>query len=133
MLSIVPATLEHAKILFEWRNDPLTRAMSRNHAPVKWSEHLAWLTARLDRLEPHLYIAKFKDHPIGTFRIDGDEISYTVAPDARNQGLGFAMLCKAREMFGPLRAEIYVRNIASIRIAERAGMHVRVIIPAIKH
>lgn len=101
--------------------------MSRNPEPVEWDSHVAWLAARLAKPTPDLYVAEFMGHAIGTFRIDGNEISYTVAPDARGQGLGLAMLRAVRERFGALRAEIYERNVASIKIAERAGLAVHLL------
>jgi len=119
-----PVTLQDARLLFDWRNDGLTRAMSRSSEPVEWSEHLAWLTKRLDRLEPHLYIAECEGRPIGTFRVDHDEVSYTVAPDVRMRGMGTALLKLARADFGVLRAEIFRRNEASIKAATAAGMTV---------
>jgi RimJ/RimL family protein N-acetyltransferase len=129
MLEIVPATMNDAEPLFDWRNDPFTRAMSRNQDPVTWDSHVAWLTRRLSQASPHLYMALLDVRRIGTFRVDADEISYTVAPEHRGKGLGVAMLRKAREMFGPLRAEIFVRNVPSIKIAERSGMIVHLIDP----
>jgi RimJ/RimL family protein N-acetyltransferase len=126
-MKIRPATLHDAKLLLDWRNDPLTRAMSRNSDPVQWDTHVTWLTGRLARSNPQLYIATVDDHPVGTFRVDADEISYTVAPDSRGRGFCRAMLREAREMFGPLRAEIYEQNVASIKAAEQAGMLVCVL------
>ena len=120
-MDIRPARMSDAELLFQWRNDPLTCAMSRSSDPVSWDAHISWLTGRLARSEPHIYIAE-RRVPVGTFRLDGDEISYTVAPEARGKGIGLAMMCRVSEMFGPLRAEIYERNTASIRVAQRAGM-----------
>jgi RimJ/RimL family protein N-acetyltransferase len=125
-MDIRPAQMSDADTLFQWRNDPLTRAMSRTSEPVSWEAHIKWLSERLGRSEPHLYIAEI-GAPVGTFRLDGDEISYTIAPESRGKGLGFLMLCKVREMFGPLRAEIYGRNAASIRVAEKAGMQLHIL------
>jgi RimJ/RimL family protein N-acetyltransferase len=127
MMNIRPAQMSDAEALFRWRNDALTREMSHNQDPVEWDAHIAWLKARLARPEPNLYIAECDGLSIGTVRVDGDEISYTIAPDARGRGLGLAMLQKAKEMFGQLRAEIYERNIASIKIAERAGMRLHIL------
>lgn len=125
-MNIRPAQMSDADILFQWRNDPLTREMSKNRDPVSWETHIKWLAGRLARSEPHLYIAEI-DCPVGTFRLDGDEISYTVAPESRGKGLGLLMLCKVHEMFGPRRAEIYERNTASIKIAEKAGMRLHIL------
>jgi RimJ/RimL family protein N-acetyltransferase len=117
------ATIDDAKILFDWRNDELTRAMSRSPDLVEWDNHLSWLNNRLNRIEPHLYIVVVEDEPVGTFRIDhGDEVSYTIAPAKRRKGFGLAMLHMVRAKFGPLRAEIFERNIASLEIAKKAGL-----------
>lgn len=126
-MHIIPAHLDHAQLLFEWRNDPVTRTMSKNQEPVPWENHVVWLTARLARESPNLFVAIVDGRTVGTFRVDDAEISYTVAPDSRGRGLGHEMLSMAREMFGPLVAEIYERNAASIKIASRAGMVVKIL------
>lgn len=115
------ATMADSQHLFDWRNDPLTRSMSKSREPVPWDQHINWLTMRLVRQQPGLFIAELTE-PVGTLRIDGDEISYTVAPAYRGQGLGYRMLKAASLRFGQFRAEIYRRNLPSIKIAERAGM-----------
>ena len=120
------AGMDDAKLLFEWRNDPLTRAMSNNTEPVPWEGHLAWLEKRLARQDPHLYVIE-EDGPVGTFRVDDDQVSYTVAPEKRRRGLATDALKLVYRHFGPLRAEIKPENIASIKAAERAGMIVVII------
>jgi RimJ/RimL family protein N-acetyltransferase len=121
MLFLRNATLDDAQTLFDWRNDPLTRAMSKTSEAVEWEKHLCWLSLRISRQEPHLYIAEINGTPAGTLRIDGDALSYTVAPNYRNRRVATRMLQWARSEFGVLRAEIKPENIASIRAAERAG------------
>lgn len=149
MLLIVPARLEDARVLFEWRNDPLTRAMSRSPEMVTWEEHVTWLNKRLKSPAPHVFIATAESFPIrdftispeingvavvprqgppvGVFHVNDDRISCTVAPEYRGQGVGAAMYRAAVHLFGPLRAEIYQRNVASIKVAERAGLRVHII------
>jgi len=95
--------------------------MSKNRNAVEFDGHMKWLTSRLGREAPKLFIATIDHVPVGTFRIDDDEISYTVAPDHRGEGIATRMLTEARKMFGPLRAEIYERNTASIKAAKAAG------------
>ena len=126
MLTFRTATMDDSDLLFRWRNDDLTRRMSKNTDAVQIEGHVAWLQRRLSTDRPHLYVA-FDPEPVGTFRIDGDEISYTVAPDKRGQGIAKAMLTEARKCFGPLRAEIYRRNEASIAAAKSSGMIVHII------
>jgi RimJ/RimL family protein N-acetyltransferase len=115
-----PANIDDARILFEWRNDPLTRQMSKNSDLVEWEEHVAWLGRRLSLSEPHLYVAEDAGCAVGTIRIDGRSISYTTAPEIRGRGYATAMLKWAYMQFGSLFAEIKPENIASIRAATKA-------------
>jgi len=121
------ATSDDAQILFDWRNDGLTRAMSVSSEPVEWSGHIRWLTSRLSRDNPGLYIAEI-DEPVGTVRIDDEEISYTVAPNHRGKGIARQMLTLAREEFGPKIAKVKPENPASIAAASRAGHIVELIL-----
>lgn len=114
-------TMKDAETLFAWRNDPLTRSMSVNTGPVEWEGHLRWLERRLSYSDPGLYIAEIDGDPVGTIRIDVDEISYTVAPEHRGRGVATAMLSKAAKQFGKMRAKIKPDNTASIKAAEHAG------------
>lgn len=115
------AGMEDARRLFEWRNDPQTREASRSSDPIPWESHIAWLTQRLGAKEPHLYIVEIDGVPIGTFRIDGEEISYTIALESRGKRLGHPMLAMAAKCFGPKTALVKRRNIASARVAQEAG------------
>lgn len=126
-LSLRPAKLEDALLLLAWRNDPLTRAMSQTHDPIDLETHTAWLDRRLSRAEPGLYVVERGGIAIGTIRIDGEEISYTVAPQYRGQGLGTGMLMLAHARFGAKQARIRRDNVASQRAAEKAG-HIVVLI-----
>jgi spore coat polysaccharide biosynthesis predicted glycosyltransferase SpsG/GNAT superfamily N-acetyltransferase len=98
-----PATLEDARRLWEWRNDPGTRAGSRNAEIVPWLEHLAWLESSLTREGRVLLLMEDPAGPVGTVRWDlrqerkgeGEhewEVSITVAPDLRGQSLARPML-----------------------------------------
>ena len=65
--------------------------------------------------------------PVGTIRADTSggvwELSWTVAANARGQGLAKQMVALlAHQIPEPIRAEVKVGNIASARIAEQAGM-----------
>ncbi len=113
-----------AGLLFAWRNDALTRAMSISTDALPWERHIAWLSDRLARENPALYIAEQNGAPVGTIRIDGDRLSYTTAPEHRGGGVATAMLRWALSEFGVLTAEIKPANIPSIRAAESAGHRV---------
>ncbi len=124
MLTLRPATPSDAGNLFAWRNDPETRANSRTSDPVPWRDHVAWLNA--DAPKRRLMIAERDGVPVGTVRLDiGDdeaEISWTVAPAARSQGVGTAMV-QAALASAPRRLIAYIKpeNAPSLRLAERCG------------
>jgi RimJ/RimL family protein N-acetyltransferase len=121
MLSFRPVKPSDMKILFEWINDPLDRAMSLSKEPVTWETHQRWFDARLSKPDPMLYVVDEGCVPVGTFRFDGDEISYSVAPEHRRRGIATAMLTIVREQFGCRIARCKPENIASIKAAKRAG------------
>jgi len=92
-----PATLEDARQLWEWRNDPGTRAGSRHGEKVPWLEHLAWLESSLTREDRVLLVVDDPLGPVGTVRwdLEGEsewEVSITVAPDRRGQSLARPLL-----------------------------------------
>lgn len=120
-----PAKMTDAELLLSWRNDKVTREMSRNQQPVEMADHVAWMERRLQRPAPDLFIAMEmvgdEFAPVATFRIDKNEVSYTVAPEHRGKGIAEKLLRKVHRIYGPLRAEIKAVNTASIRAAERAG------------
>lgn len=116
--------MDDAPRLFDWRNDPITVAMSNTPEPVEWAGHLAWLERRLARTEPHIYIAMVGGYPVGVVRLDDGEVSYTIAPECRGQGHATEMLREVYRRFGPQRAEIKSDNLPSIAAARTAGHEV---------
>ena len=72
-------------------------------------------------------MAEIDGVPVGTVRVDsealGYELSWTVSTTMRSSGIGKAMVSQlAKWIPESIRAEIKTGNIASIRIAEEAGM-----------
>lgn len=120
-MKLRPASIDDAQLLFDWRNEPLTQAMSVNTEPVAWDDHAKWLSTRLARPEPGLYICEDDGTPCGMVRIDNDEISYTVDTGFRGKGLATKMLILARHQFGPKRAKVKRSNEASAKAATKAG------------
>ena len=122
------ATIDDAEMLFLWRNDAETRMQSINAEAVDWDDHLRWLSARLADRACDLLVAECGG-PIGTVRIDRHQegpvtvstLSWTVAPHARGQGHGKAIVRRARPE-GQVRALIKRENRASQAIAKAAGL-----------
>lgn len=122
-VSLRPATMDDAQLLFDWRNDHETRANSLTTVPVPWEDHCRWLRASLENPRRDLIIAEMDGVPVGTVRIDrgvGTEMSWTVSPARRVRGIGKAMVSKACPS-GVVLAQIKATNVASQRIAEHAG------------
>lgn len=127
VLSLRLATLHDADVLLEWRNDPETRNASHQTAVIRPEDHLSWLTRTVDDPDRLLFVAANDGVPVGTVRADRTdgvwELSWTVAPAARGRGLAKRMVALlAVEISEPIRAEIQPGHIASVRVAEHAGM-----------
>jgi RimJ/RimL family protein N-acetyltransferase len=121
--------LADAALLFEWRNDALTRAMSASMAELAWCDHIAWLERSLADPDRQIFIAELMAHnaPVGTARIDRgpqlDELSWTVAPEMRGLGFGRVMIRALMAALGERLAVARIKpiNVASWRMALGCG------------
>ncbi len=120
-----------ATVLFEWRNDPVTRASSRTTGVLNWTDHVLWFSNAMAAEDVQLYVVEVGDEKIGTVRWDHRggtdwEISMTIAPAARGKGWGRAVLAAGERAFAATRparltAAINASNVASLRLFSRAG------------
>lgn len=131
-MRIRPVTIDDAPLLLSWRNDPDSRASSRNTHMVDPAEHQDWLAAALERPDALLMIAEDDGGvPVGHVRFvssaDGYEVSIVLAPDQRGKGQGRAVLQAAQEVFfathpgHPPKAFVRADNLASHRLFRGAG------------
>ena len=122
-------TFEDWRILLDWRNNLETRKNSHNVELVEEENHKKWLNSILANENRQLFIALENEIPVGTVRADFDkknteyELSWTISPDFRGKGIGKIMVkLLADKLQAKIRAEIKNGNIASVKIAEYAGM-----------
>lgn len=125
------ASANDAQMLFEWRNDPDTRRMSRSTAPLDWDEHSTWLASVLSNPSRELLVIEQDGHPIGTVRWDHREdldweVSISLAPSVRGRGLSAAVLAAGEAAHTStatrrLVATIHDTNEPSRRLFARAG------------
>lgn len=123
---------QDSRLLWQWANDPETRARSFSTDPIPWQSHVSWFSGKLNDPNCHLFIAvDDADQPVGQVRLDLAEgngvISVGVASQRRGAGYGTAMIAAAiAEVSGrfPVRqihAYIKPDNAASVRAFEKAG------------
>lgn len=132
-VALRPVTDADADRLLAWRNDPDTRAMSRNRAEVSREAHVVWLADARVHPTRKLFVAERDGAPVGQVRLDDEghgafELSFTVAPEARGGGLAVELLraaeVRAREVGATtLLAEIRAENSRSLRAFRAAGWY----------
>lgn len=124
-VTVRKATADDAADLLAWRNDPLTRAMSRTAEPVEAAEHARWFQRALRDTTCTLLIGEEGGRKIGMVRLTRDEeteVSINLNPAARGRGLARELLALAlAQERGAILAVIKPENLASIRLFEGAG------------
>lgn len=131
-ITLRPARPDDARRLFDWANDPATRAASFDREPIAWDAHVTWLTAVLGDLDRRLWIAEEDGVPAGQVRVDRTPdglgvVSIGLAPTARGRGLGRTVLrlglaSAVRELgISRVRAVVMAANLPSVRLFEGAG------------
>jgi len=123
----------HSQLLFDWRNDPVTRRNSFNTEPVSWDEHTRWLEFKLWS-GAYLYLI-IENKPIGVLRFDQAEnsntceMSITIAPEMRGRGLGSRAIREGArwflendgKRFRVIKARVKDDNVASMKAFTEAG------------
>ncbi|MBU6325506.1 MAG: GNAT family N-acetyltransferase [Bacteroidetes bacterium] len=130
-----PASAEDCALVYEWFQDPVTRANSYSRNTVSIEDHTRWFEDRIKQQHaPYLmfYQEGSPETLLGQVRIDlrneGPVIGINLAPEHRGKGYAATMLRKAAEFFfqnknnkTPIRAWIMNHNTASRRAFEAAG------------
>lgn len=96
--------------LFEWRNHPTIRAVSRSPDLITFEAHQSWLAAVLSDRDRVLLIGSIGELPVGVVRFDkqGDdaEISIYLVPDGGFTGQGHDLLLSAEQWLRSNRPDI---------------------------
>jgi RimJ/RimL family protein N-acetyltransferase len=127
MVVLRAATRADAGILHAWRNEAATRSASHDQETIPWEDHVAWLEHSLADDSRKLLIAEVDGRAVGTVRADlrdgAWELSWTVAPEARGQGIASIMVrCLVDSIDAPVSARVRAGNTASVRVATRVGL-----------
>ena len=131
-LSIRPATADDARAIWEWRNDPTTRAMSGEVDVIPWEVHARRCEQALGDSARRLLMVQLADTAVGMVRFDDTgagtwRISVNLAPAARGRGHGTAALLRAcdwlvgHERPRGVTADIRTGNVASVKAFAAAG------------
>ncbi len=123
-ISLRPARAGDCGLLFGWRNDPDTRAVSLDSAELDTTQHHNWLSQTLDNPDRRIFIGSFGQTEIGMIRLDHIpeddriEVSIIIAPDARGAGFG-ASLLRNGLAHNPYRADHFSATIKPTNIASQ--------------
>lgn len=126
-IEIRRATEDDSRNLFEWRNHPSIRAVSRNTELIDWDAHCSWLASVLDDKDKELLIGFIGHESVGVVRFDkagrGSEVSIYLVPEAGFTGQGRNLLLSAerwlvanRQDIKIVRAEVLSENSVSQRL-----------------
>jgi UDP-2,4-diacetamido-2,4,6-trideoxy-beta-L-altropyranose hydrolase len=109
-ITILVASQEDSKKLFEWRNDPTIREVSRNTGVITWEVHQKWITETLMSPNRLLLIGQRDGVSVGVVRFDildnEAEVSIYVIPGIKELGLGRDLLQAAERWFLAIRPDV---------------------------
>ena len=134
-LDIRMVRADDSRNVFEWRNHPSIRAVSRTPDLIDWESHQKWFTSILTSTDRCLLIGQFEGLPVGVVRFDTHaeeaEISIYLVPDENTSGQGRSLLlgaerwlCANRPAVKRIRAHVLGHNDRSHRLFSGAGYQV---------
>jgi RimJ/RimL family protein N-acetyltransferase len=115
-VSIRPATMNDARMLLRWKNDPVVRKFSIiSHEKIKLRDHIKWLSKNIDN------IVIIGDN-FGDMRIEPDgEVSIRIDKKFRGKGVGSEALKILEIIPGKFYAKIVYGNNASYHLFRKSG------------
>lgn len=93
------AILDDSEKVFNWRNHPSIREVSRNNSVITWQDHQQWFASIMADSKRPLLIGEDAEAPIGVvcFDVQNDkaEVSIYLIPEKASSGLGGNLLRSA--------------------------------------
>jgi L-amino acid N-acyltransferase YncA len=119
------ATDGDATDILDWRNDPVTRAMSRHIEPIGWEDHLQWFRAALRDPAKLLLVGVMGGSKVAIARFDllaprVWEVSINLSPGHRGKGLSHAVLSGALDA---IKIRHPTKIVAEIRPVNSVSRH----------
>jgi UDP-2,4-diacetamido-2,4,6-trideoxy-beta-L-altropyranose hydrolase len=109
-IKIKRASKDDSKNLFEWRNNPKIREVSRSSALISWNEHQRWFDAAIANKNREILIGVRANRPVGVvcFEIESNvaEVSIYLVPEADSSGYGRNLLLSSEQWLKKNRPEI---------------------------
>lgn len=69
-ITLRPATLQDAELVFRWRNDPFIVAQGSLSREVPWAEHEKWFADTIQRENRRMFIVLHNGQPAGQIRFE---------------------------------------------------------------
>jgi len=69
-ISLRPATAADAKLIFEWRNDPVIVRLGSSQREVTWTEHEEWFSQSITSGKRRIFVVQNDGVAIGQVRFD---------------------------------------------------------------
>lgn len=123
-----------ARVMFDWANDPETRANAIDPNPIPWEGHVQWFNKKISDANSYMFIFEHvnTEKSIGLTRFDLQNgawlISYLVDKEHRGEGWGevilksgISMLMEALGQRPRLKAMVKEGNIASSQVFVNLG------------
>jgi perosamine synthetase len=131
-LTLRPAVLEDAEMIFTWRNLPEIVAAGEFRKTVTWEEHQTWFEQTIKNPDHLLLIIKLDEKPIGQVRFDlieghSSKVSIYLLPEYTGHGLGVVALkhsCWKAFSWKPIKeitARVRKDNHRSLSAFKKAG------------
>ena len=126
-ISLRLATMEDARMVFFWRNDPFIVARGSSQKTVTWEEHLLWFRSTVNGSGRKMFIVLAKGNPVGQVRFDRVNhetcaISAYLIREFTGRGLGVEAIRKGCDaLFSEWSVSTIVACVREDNVSARAG------------